>query len=134
MPIAVGENLHTAYRFAEFLRAGAAQIVQPNIVRVGGITPFRRIADVAAEHGATLHPHLLPELSGQLALTLPSAPARPSRWPRTSRTPASARSAPSRAPRPSRIADGTLTETAHLGLGIRFTRSSPDSNITETHR
>ena len=47
VPIAVGENLHTVYRFAEFLDAGAAQIVQPNIVRVGGITPFRRIAALA---------------------------------------------------------------------------------------
>ncbi len=27
------------------------------------------IAAIAAEHGATLHPHLLPELSGQLALS-----------------------------------------------------------------
>ncbi|HEX5729591.1 mandelate racemase/muconate lactonizing enzyme family protein, partial [Microbacterium sp.] len=52
VPIAVGENLHTEYRFADFLRAGAAQVVQPNIVRVGGITPFRRIADLAADHGA----------------------------------------------------------------------------------
>ena len=85
----------------EFLRAGAAQIVQPNIVRVGGITPFRRIADVAAEHGATLHPHLLPELSGQLALTLAVGRARRSPWRRTSRTPASARSAPWPIRRPS---------------------------------
>ncbi|NKF31128.1 hypothetical protein HER21_32255, partial [Pseudomonas sp. BGM005] len=71
VPIALGENLHTVHRFGDFLRDGAAQVVQPNIVRVGGITPFLRIAELAAEHGAALHPHLLPELSGQLALTLP---------------------------------------------------------------
>ena len=50
VPIAVGENLHTVHRFADFLRAGAAQIVQPNIVRVGGITPLLRIAAVSYTH------------------------------------------------------------------------------------
>ena len=70
VPIAVGENLHTAARFAEYLDAGGADIVQPNIVRVGGITPFLRIARLAEERGVPLHPHLLPELSAQVALAL----------------------------------------------------------------
>lgn len=77
IPIAVGENLHTVYRFDDFLRLGAAQIVQPNIVRVGGITPFLGIAAIAAEYGAAVHPHLLPELSGQLALCLRAVPGVP---------------------------------------------------------
>lgn len=71
VPIALGENLYTHYRFAEFIDAGAVDLVQPNIVRVGGITPFRRIAALAAERGVGLAPHLLLELSAQLALTLP---------------------------------------------------------------
>jgi L-alanine-DL-glutamate epimerase-like enolase superfamily enzyme len=71
VPIALGENLHTRYRFAEFIDAGAVSIVQPNIVRVGGITPFREIAMLADERGVELAPHLLLELSAQLALTLP---------------------------------------------------------------
>ncbi|WP_228386747.1 mandelate racemase/muconate lactonizing enzyme family protein [Ornithinicoccus halotolerans] len=71
VPVAVGENLHTAYRVAEYLRAGAVDVLQPNIVRVGGITPFRRIAALARTHSVALAPHLLPELSAQVALTLP---------------------------------------------------------------
>lgn len=71
-PIALGENLHTRYRFREVIDAGACDIVQPNVVRVGGITPFLEIAALADERGVTLRPHLLPELSGQLALTLPT--------------------------------------------------------------
>ena len=39
------------------------------MVRVGGITPFLRIVELARVH-APVAPHLLPELSGQLALTL----------------------------------------------------------------
>ena len=118
VPIALGENLHTVHRFDDFLNAGAAQIVQPNVVRVGGITPFLRIAERAAAHGAALHPHLLPELSGQLALALPAtgheilvedvedagfgalgALVDPS---------------------PVTIAHGHLVENPHPGLGLRF--------------
>jgi L-alanine-DL-glutamate epimerase-like enolase superfamily enzyme len=71
LPIAVGENLHTIHRFRDWLDAGGVDVVQPNIVRVGGITPFLAIADLARERGAELAPHLLPELSAQLALALP---------------------------------------------------------------
>lgn len=69
--IAAGENLHTEYRFREFIDAGAIDVAQPNIVRVGGITPFLRIAALVDGSGITLAPHLLPELSAQLAFILP---------------------------------------------------------------
>ncbi|UVS78924.1 mandelate racemase/muconate lactonizing enzyme family protein [Actinokineospora sp. UTMC 2448] len=70
-PIALGENLHTAYQFREAILLGACDIIQPNVVRVGGITPFLRIAELARALGVGVAPHLLPDLSGQLALTLP---------------------------------------------------------------
>lgn len=71
VPIALGENVHTIHRFRDLLDAAACDIVQPNVVRVGGVTPFLRIAALARAYGVTLAPHLLPELSGQLALSLP---------------------------------------------------------------
>jgi L-alanine-DL-glutamate epimerase-like enolase superfamily enzyme len=71
VPVALGENAHTIHRFRDLLEAGACDIVQPNVIRVGGITPFLRIADLARGYGVELAPHLLPELSGQLALALP---------------------------------------------------------------
>lgn len=70
VPVAQGENAHTVHRFRDLLDAGAVDIVQPNVVRVGGITPFLHIARLARERGAELAPHLLPELAGQLAVTL----------------------------------------------------------------
>lgn len=60
------------YRFRDAIDLGACDVIQPNVVRVGGITPFRRIAALAAERDVVLHPHLLPDISGQLALTLES--------------------------------------------------------------
>ena len=72
-PLACGENIHTPYRFREFLEANAIDIVQPNIVRVGGLTPFLRIADSVRTANRTLAPHLLPDLSAQVAFALPDA-------------------------------------------------------------
>lgn len=118
VPIALGENLHTVHRFADFLRAGAAHIVQPNIVRVGGITPFLRIAELAASHGAALHPHLLPELSGQLALALPDS-AHEVLVEDVEDAGFGALGALADPP-PVSIRDGSLTENDHLGLGLRF--------------
>ncbi|MFB4291041.1 mandelate racemase/muconate lactonizing enzyme family protein [Nonomuraea sp. ATR24] len=71
VPIAVGENVYTVYGFRDLLAAGACDVVQPNVVRVGGITPFLRIAELARAYDVPVHPHLLPDLSGQLALALP---------------------------------------------------------------
>jgi L-alanine-DL-glutamate epimerase-like enolase superfamily enzyme len=71
VPIACGENLHTLYRYREFVAADAVDILQPNIIRVGGITPFLRIAALARSSSRQLAPHLLPDLSAQLAATLP---------------------------------------------------------------
>ncbi|WP_309127475.1 mandelate racemase/muconate lactonizing enzyme family protein [Microbacterium sp.] len=118
VPIALGENLHTLHRFGEFLRAGAAQIVQPNVVRVGGVTPLLRIAELARQHGVALHPHLLPELSGQLALTLPGEIAEP--WAEVVEDAGFAELGALTAPSPVIVRDGRLAEAPHLGLGIRF--------------
>ncbi|MEV0313454.1 mandelate racemase/muconate lactonizing enzyme family protein [Nonomuraea fuscirosea] len=71
VPIAVGENVYTTYGFRDLLAAGACDVVQPNVVRVGGITPFLRIAELARTYDVPVYPHLLSEVSGQLALALP---------------------------------------------------------------
>ncbi|MDA0566957.1 mandelate racemase/muconate lactonizing enzyme family protein [Streptomonospora sp. S1-112] len=73
VPFAIGENLRTVRAFEAALAAGVCDIAQPNAVRVGGITPFLRIAELAAHRGVPVAPHLLPELSAQLALCVPRA-------------------------------------------------------------
>ena len=116
VPIALGENVHTHYRFDDFVRSGAAQVVQPNIVRVGGITPFLEIAGDAHAAGIDLHPHLLPELSGQLALVLPQEVLV-----EDIEDAAFGALGALEGPSPVAIVDGTLTEVPHEGLGLRFT-------------
>jgi L-alanine-DL-glutamate epimerase-like enolase superfamily enzyme len=71
IPVAAGESLYTEAQFRDALLAGAVDFLQPNVCRVGGITPFLRIARMAQQFSVPVMPHLLPELSGQLALCLP---------------------------------------------------------------
>ncbi|WOF24244.1 mandelate racemase/muconate lactonizing enzyme family protein [Microbacterium betulae] len=121
-PIAAGENVHTVHRFSEYLDSGAAGVVQPNIVRVGGITPFLRIVGLARAHGVPVHPHLLPELSGQLALTLPGDP-----FVEDVEDAGFGALGALADPSPVRIADGLLTELPHTGLGLRFRHHPTDA-------
>jgi L-alanine-DL-glutamate epimerase-like enolase superfamily enzyme len=71
IPLAAGESLYTEPQFRDALLAGAVDFVQPNVCRVGGITPFLRIARLARMFDVPVMPHLLPDISGQLALCLP---------------------------------------------------------------
>jgi L-alanine-DL-glutamate epimerase-like enolase superfamily enzyme len=71
IPVAAGESLYTEAQFRDALLAGACDYLQPNVCRVGGITPFLRIARLARMFDIPVMPHLLPDLSGQLALCLP---------------------------------------------------------------
>jgi L-alanine-DL-glutamate epimerase-like enolase superfamily enzyme len=71
IPLAAGESLYTEAQFRDALVAGAVDFLQPNVCRVGGITPFLRIARLARMFDVPVMPHLLPDISGQLALCLP---------------------------------------------------------------
>ena len=73
IPVAAGESLYTEAQFRDLMLAGAVDFVQPNVCRVGGITPFLRIARLARLFDTPVMPHLLPDISGQLALCLPLA-------------------------------------------------------------
>jgi hypothetical protein len=70
-------------------------------------------------HGAALHPHLLPELSGQLALTLTSEGIPEPMVEDVEDAGFGALGALDE-PSPVAIAGGRLTEVPHAGLGLRF--------------
>lgn len=121
VPVALGENLYTRCRFAEFIDAGVVDVVQPNLVRVGGITPFLAIADLAAERGVALAPHLLLELSAQLALALPGEHLV------EAVEDASFEALGALAePSPVIVTGATVYTTGRPGLGVRFTSELTD--------
>ena len=55
--IAVGENLNTYYAFENFAVRGAADFLQPDVARAGGITEIRKIAAMSAKHHVPLSFH-----------------------------------------------------------------------------
>ena len=57
IPIAGGEVLTRRQSFRAWMQAGALDIVQPDVTKVGGITESRRIAWMAEEHGVRFIPH-----------------------------------------------------------------------------
>ena len=57
VPIAGGEVLTRRQSFQPWLEAGAFDIVQPDVTKVGGISEERKIAGMAREHGARFIPH-----------------------------------------------------------------------------
>jgi L-alanine-DL-glutamate epimerase-like enolase superfamily enzyme len=57
IPIACGENDATVFGFKAILDAGAADIVQPSITKVGGLAEMKKIATLAAASNVTLAPH-----------------------------------------------------------------------------
>ena len=57
VPIAGGEVLTRRQSFAPWLQAGAFDIVQPDVTKVGGISEERRIAWMAEENGIRFIPH-----------------------------------------------------------------------------
>jgi len=57
LPISGGEVLTRRQSFAPWLEAGAFDIVQPDVTKVGGISEERRIGWMAQEHGVRFIPH-----------------------------------------------------------------------------
>jgi L-alanine-DL-glutamate epimerase-like enolase superfamily enzyme len=77
IPIATGERLTTKTEFARVLEAGAANILQPNLGRAGGILEGKKIAALAEAHNAQIAPHLycgpiVGAANAQLATTIPN--------------------------------------------------------------
>jgi L-alanine-DL-glutamate epimerase-like enolase superfamily enzyme len=73
-PIATGEMLTSAAEHVDLIRHRAADVLMPDAPRVGGITPFLKIAAQAESAGLMLAPHFAMELHVHLAACFPSEP------------------------------------------------------------
>ncbi len=73
-PIATGEMLTSAGEHGDLIRHRAADYLMPDAPRVGGITPFLKIAAQAEHAGLMLAPHFAMELHVHLAAAYPTEP------------------------------------------------------------
>ena len=54
---AAGENVAGLHEFRHLFEAGALDVAQPSVTKIGGITEVRKIAALAEAHGVRLVPH-----------------------------------------------------------------------------
>ncbi len=115
LPIAVGESLYSASHFREYLAAGACGIVQVDVARIGGITPWLKVAHLAEAFNVKVAPHFLMELHVSLAAAVPNA-LYVEHIPQLGRI----------TTRPMEIADGHAVAPSEPGLGIAWDRDALD--------
>jgi len=72
LPIAVGESLYSPGQFGDYVRAQACHIVQVDVARVGGITPWLKVAHLAECCNLAVAPHFLMELHVSLTTAVPN--------------------------------------------------------------
>lgn len=58
MPIAGGENEHSAYGYRDWLANGAIDIAQPDLGSCGGFTAAKHIVAMAQAYGVRVNPHV----------------------------------------------------------------------------
>jgi L-alanine-DL-glutamate epimerase-like enolase superfamily enzyme len=109
LPIAVGESLYSPQHFREYLQRGACSIVQVDVARIGGITPWLKVAHLAETFNVPVCPHFLMELHVALACAVPNA-----RWVEYIPQLDSLTTAPMR------IEDGHAVPSDQPGLGIAW--------------
>lgn len=73
-PIATGEMLTSAAEHMELIRHRAADYLMPDAPRLGGITPFLKVAAQADQAGLMLGPHFAMELHVHLGAAYPREP------------------------------------------------------------
>lgn len=72
IPIAVGETMYSVGQFQQYLHNQAAGIIQVDVARVGGITPWLKVAHLAESYNVKVCPHFLMEIHVSLAAAIPN--------------------------------------------------------------
>ena len=71
-PIAIGESLYSIRHMREYMQKGACSIVQVDAGRIGGITPWLKVAHIAEAFDIPVCPHFLMELHVSLTCAVPN--------------------------------------------------------------
>ena len=72
LPVAVGESMYSISHFREYLQRDACSIVQVDVARIGGITPWLKTAHLAESFNVPVCPHFLMELQVALVAAVPN--------------------------------------------------------------
>jgi L-alanine-DL-glutamate epimerase-like enolase superfamily enzyme len=73
-PLAIGSTLNSRDAFFRVIRAGQIRTIRPDVCRLGGITPFLKVAAVAEAYQVAVSPVRMPEVGVHLACSLAVVP------------------------------------------------------------
>ena len=112
-PIQIGENFIGVHAMESALGARAADLVMPDVCRIGGVSGWIKAAALAGSKGIPLSSHLFPEVSAHLLAVSPTRHwleyvdwAQPI------------------LDEPIQAVDGTVTPSSRPGTGIAWNRSA----------
>ena len=71
MAVATGESESTRWAFLEIIEHGAADILQPDVTVVGGVSEWMKVAALASAHRMPLAPHYVWDVHVHLAAATP---------------------------------------------------------------
>jgi L-alanine-DL-glutamate epimerase-like enolase superfamily enzyme len=114
MPIAAGEYVYGIVPFRHLLEARSIDIVMIDLLRVGGITQWMKVAGMAQAFNRPVVSHLIPEIHMHLVAAIPNG-LTVEYMPWTHRLWAEF---------PSVQLDGTLAVPQKPGLGLEFSREA----------
>jgi mandelate racemase len=72
VPVQLGENFSLPASMSVALDQGAADVVMPDLERIGGVTGWRQVAEIAAARRVPMSSHLFPEVSAHLLAATPT--------------------------------------------------------------
>jgi L-alanine-DL-glutamate epimerase-like enolase superfamily enzyme len=72
IPIAAGEHLYHLDAFRTLLEAQAVDVLILDLARVGGVTPWRKVAALAQAHRIPVCGHVVPEIQLHLLAAVPN--------------------------------------------------------------
>jgi len=72
-PVQIGENFSLVHDMERALAAQSCDYVMPDLERIGGVTGWRRAAELAEAKGIRMSSHLYPEVSAHLLAVTPTA-------------------------------------------------------------
>ncbi len=75
VPIATGENAYTEREFAQLVRMDAVDVLQPDVCRVGGVTAWAAVAELARASGLPVVPHYVEPVHVHLAAAFENVPS-----------------------------------------------------------
>lgn len=113
MPIALGETLSTRHEFWRYVSHGAVHYLQPNVLKVGGISEWLKLAHLGQCANLAIAPHGALEVSAIVAAAIPNC------YP-VENIDGGAFADQGIVVDPLKIEDGRITLTDTPGLGVSF--------------